>query len=49
MVDLGNFLNKMGAKIEGLGTPVIEIEGVEKLERFVEYSIMPDKIRRELI
>ena len=43
IVDLGNFLNKMGAKIKGLGTPTIEIEGVEELHA-VEYSIMPDRI-----
>ena len=43
IVDLGNFLNKMGAKIKGLGTPNIEIEGVEELHA-VEYSIMPDRI-----
>ncbi|WP_456082473.1 UDP-N-acetylglucosamine 1-carboxyvinyltransferase [Leptotrichia sp.] len=43
IVDLGNFLNKMGAKITGLGTPNIEIEGVEDLHA-VEYSIMPDRI-----
>lgn len=43
IVDLGNFLNKMGAKIKGLGTPSIEIEGVEELHA-VEYSIMPDRI-----
>ena len=43
VVDLGNFLIKMGAKIKGLGTPNIEIEGVEELHA-VEYSIMPDRI-----
>ena len=43
IVDLGNFLNQMGAKITGLGTPTIEIEGVEELHA-VEYSIMPDRI-----
>ena len=43
IVDLGNFLNKMGAKIAGLGTPNIEIEGVEELHG-IEYSIMSDRI-----
>ena len=43
IVDLGNFLNKMGAKITGLGTPNIEIEGVEELHG-IEYSIMSDRI-----
>ena len=31
IVDLGEFLISMGAKIEGLGTPVITITGVQKL------------------
>ncbi|BBM36709.1 UDP-N-acetylglucosamine 1-carboxyvinyltransferase [Pseudoleptotrichia goodfellowii] len=43
IIDLGNFLIKMGAKINGLGTPNIEIEGVDDLHG-VEYSIMPDRI-----
>ena len=43
VVDLGKFLIKMGAKIEGLGTNTITIEGVEKLHA-IEYSIMPDRI-----
>jgi UDP-N-acetylglucosamine 1-carboxyvinyltransferase len=43
IVDLGNFLNKMGAKISGLGTERITIEGVKKLTP-VTYSIMPDRI-----
>ena len=42
-VDLGKVLIKMGAKIEGLGTNTITIEGVEKLQA-TEYSIMPDRI-----
>lgn len=43
VVDLGNFLKKMGAKIEGLGSPSIEIEGVKKL-RGVTYTVIPDRI-----
>ena len=43
IVDLGNFLIKMGAKITGLGTSSIEIEGVEELHA-CEYSVMPDRI-----
>jgi len=43
IVDLGNFLMKMGAKISGLGTERIEIEGVKKLEP-VTYTIIPDRI-----
>ncbi len=41
--DLGNFLNKMGAKITGLGTDRIIIEGVEKLFP-CEYNIILDRI-----
>ncbi|VWL84781.1 UDP-N-acetylglucosamine 1-carboxyvinyltransferase [Oceanivirga miroungae] len=43
VVDLGKFLIKMGAKIKGLGTDIIEIEGVSKLNP-CEYSVMPDRI-----
>ena len=41
--DLQNFLNKMGAKIEGAGTNLIKITGVKKLKE-VSYNIMPDRI-----
>ena len=41
--DLQNFLNKMGAKIEGAGTNTIKIIGVKKLKD-VSYNIMPDRI-----
>jgi len=43
VVDLADVLNKMGAKITGAGTKLIEIEGVESLEA-VEHSIIPDRI-----
>lgn len=43
IVDLGQFLIKMGAKISGLGTELIKIEGVKKLNP-VTYTIMPDRI-----
>ena len=39
--DLGNFLRKMGAKIGGLRTHKIEIEGKEKLSG-AEFSVCPD-------
>ena len=42
-VDFGNFLQAMGAKIDGLGTPFLRIDGVEKL-RSVDYEIIPDRI-----
>src|SRR5262249_35368592 len=31
VVDVGNYLNALGAKITGLGTPFVQIEGVESL------------------
>ena len=43
IVDLANYLNKMGAKVRGAGTPVIKIEGVEEL-RGAEYTVIPDRI-----
>jgi UDP-N-acetylglucosamine 1-carboxyvinyltransferase len=43
VVDLAEFLIKMGAKIKGHGTPVIEIEGVKHLHG-AEHSIIPDRI-----
>src|SRR3954466_12887044 len=43
VVDLANFLNKMGAKIEGAGTRRLIIEGVKKLHG-AEHDIIPDRI-----
>lgn len=43
IVDLANFLSKMGAKIRGAGTSTIVIKGVEKLTGTV-HNIMPDRI-----
>ncbi|CDE13781.1 uDP-N-acetylglucosamine 1-carboxyvinyltransferase 1 [Clostridium sp. CAG:470] len=43
IIDLQNFLNKMGAKIVGAGTDEIQIEGVKKLKD-ISYNIMPDRI-----
>ena len=43
VIDLANFLIKMGAKISGHGTSTIEIDGVENLEG-VSYSALPDRI-----
>jgi UDP-N-acetylglucosamine 1-carboxyvinyltransferase len=43
VVDLANFLNQMGAKITGAGSPLITIEGVAKLHG-VQYSVIPDRI-----
>ncbi len=43
ITDTALFLNKMGAKIEGAGTDLITIEGVERLGG-CEHSIVPDRI-----
>lgn len=43
VVDLGNFLNSMGAKIHGLGSNNVRIEGVRNLESAI-YSIIGDRI-----
>ena len=43
VVELGNFLNKMGAKIKGLGTDLIKITGVKELHG-IDYTIIPDRI-----
>jgi UDP-N-acetylglucosamine 1-carboxyvinyltransferase len=43
VVDLANFLNKMGAKIEGAGTRRIIIEGVAALHG-AEHRVIPDRI-----
>jgi UDP-N-acetylglucosamine 1-carboxyvinyltransferase len=43
VVDLANFLNVMGAKINGAGTNTLVIEGVDNL-RGAEYSVLPDRI-----
>ena len=43
--DLAYFLNKMGAKISGIETDVLEIEGVERLGvENLHYNILPDRI-----
>lgn len=43
VVDLANILIKMGAKIDGIGTPTMTIEGVERLHG-CEYSVIADRI-----
>ena len=41
--DLANYLNEMGAKISGAGTPRITIDGVEKLTG-CDHTVIPDRI-----
>ena len=43
VVDLANFLIKMGARIEGAGTRRITVEGVKELHG-TEHSVIPDRI-----
>jgi len=43
LVDLGEFLIGMGAKIDGLGSPTITITGVEKLTP-TDHTTIPDRI-----
>ena len=43
IVDLANFLNKMGAKIRGAGTDMIRIDGVDRLHG-AEHAVIPDRI-----
>ncbi len=45
VTDLARFLNKMGAKITGIGSDILEIEGVDRLGvDNLHYNILPDRI-----
>ncbi len=43
VIDLANFLNAMGARVEGAGTRRIIIEGVKELHG-AEHAVIPDRI-----
>jgi len=43
ILNIAEFLNKMGAKIKGAGTDIITIEGVDKLDG-AEIEVIPDRI-----
>ncbi len=43
VIELARVLNKMGAKVQGAGTSVIEIEGQDELAPF-DHAIIPDRI-----
>jgi UDP-N-acetylglucosamine 1-carboxyvinyltransferase len=43
VVDLAGFLNAMGAKITGAGSPIITINGVKELHG-AEHEVIPDRI-----
>lgn len=44
VVDVANFLNRMGADIRNAGTETIRIRGVKKFTKDIDYSIIPDQI-----
>jgi UDP-N-acetylglucosamine 1-carboxyvinyltransferase len=46
IVDLQNYLNKMGCNVKGAGTDTIKIEGcaIEDLNEVDDYSVIPDRI-----
>lgn len=43
VVDLALCLNAMGARVQGAGSDVVRIEGVDRLQG-ADYSVMPDRI-----
>jgi UDP-N-acetylglucosamine 1-carboxyvinyltransferase len=43
IVDLAEYLTKMGAKVFGAGSSIIRIEGVDRLKA-VEHQVIPDRI-----
>jgi UDP-N-acetylglucosamine 1-carboxyvinyltransferase len=43
IVDLANYLNAMGARVQGAGTDIIRIKGVQEL-RGTLHSVIPDEI-----
>ncbi|MCI6982397.1 MAG: UDP-N-acetylglucosamine 1-carboxyvinyltransferase [Akkermansia sp.] len=43
VVDLANFLNAMGARVEGAGSRTITVHGVERLHG-CDYTVIPDRI-----
>lgn len=43
IVDLANYLNKMGGRVRGAGTDIIKIDGVDRLHG-TEHNVIPDRI-----
>src|SRR5207249_1157750 len=43
VVDLANFLNSMGARVAGAGSPTVTITGVKELHG-TEHEVIPDRI-----
>jgi UDP-N-acetylglucosamine 1-carboxyvinyltransferase len=44
IVELQNFLNKLGARIRGAGMDTIRIDGVKKLNQEIAHRVIPDRI-----
>ncbi|MCS7208612.1 MAG: UDP-N-acetylglucosamine 1-carboxyvinyltransferase [Fimbriimonadales bacterium] len=44
VVNLANFLNAAGARIEGAGTSTLYIQGVPKLRSQIEFTVIPDRL-----
>jgi UDP-N-acetylglucosamine 1-carboxyvinyltransferase len=44
IIELQNFLNKLGARIRGAGTDTIRIDGVKKLDQEISHGVIPDRI-----
>jgi UDP-N-acetylglucosamine 1-carboxyvinyltransferase len=44
IIELQNFLHKLGAHIQGAGTDTIRIDGVKKLGKEISHSVIPDRI-----
>lgn len=44
VVSLAEFLNAAGARIEGAGTSTLYIHGVPHLRRYVEFTVIPDRL-----
>ncbi|MFN3513932.1 MAG: UDP-N-acetylglucosamine 1-carboxyvinyltransferase [Phenylobacterium sp.] len=43
LADLADCLNAMGAKVSGAGTPIVRIQGVDRLHG-TDHAVMPDRI-----
>ncbi|HBI26816.1 MAG: UDP-N-acetylglucosamine 1-carboxyvinyltransferase [Syntrophaceticus sp.] len=44
IIELQNFLNKLGARIRGAGTDTIRIDGVKKLNQEISHGVISDRI-----
>ncbi len=44
IIDLQNFLQKIGARVTGAGSSIIRVKGYEKKLKNVEHTVIPDRI-----